>query len=63
MREHDPNRPTAMQAPFTDAEKWAEADGHDSAMREELRRFYWKCAGRPHAPEESYLPRHLWRNA
>jgi len=51
-----------MSKELTDAEKWAEADAYVSAGYEELRRFYWKAAGRPSGPEEDYLPRNLWQD-
>ena len=57
---HDPNTPTAMQTPLTHEEKWAEAEADRAAGVEELKRFYWKRAGRPIGPEEDYLPPELW---
>ena len=50
------------QPELTHEEKWAEADADAAANLEDARRFYWKAAGRPHGPEEDYLPRDLRRH-
>ena len=59
---HSPNTPTAMQAPMTHEEKWAEAEEYFAEGRYALRSYYWKAAGRPRGPEEEWLPKHLWKN-
>jgi len=48
-------------ADYSWAEKMAEWERWEAETAEELRRFYWKRAGRPSGPEEDYLPRDLWK--
>ncbi len=49
-------------ADYTHAEKMAEWDRWILEGEAELRRIYWKAAGRPNCDEREYLPRRLWRN-
>ena len=43
----------------THEEKWAQAEAWLESNRKELIAFYWKRAGRPHGPDQWWLPEDL----